>query len=392
MAFAPVQDQTSPTGQPGIPDVRMPENAPVPVRGALTPGDPFPWFRVDSDVNADFQMSSLAGRYVVFSALGTLGRGPTAVAAKALSSAKAFDGWNAALVLMTSDASEISQRPALPPGSSRIFYDQGGAIARLLGLVPKERADTFLPITFILDPRLRVVAVIPFSSDGSHASMVLQTLAKLAPVEKARTATMQAPILIVPHIFEPEFCKRLIDGYEDNGGQESGYMQEKNGKTVLVVDYNHKRRTDWVIPDENLQGEVRSRILRRLVPEIRKAYQFQVTRMERYLVACYDAAVEGHFNPHRDNTTKGTAHRRFAVSINLNPDEYEGGDLVFAEFGQARYRPPLGGACVFSCSLLHEATRVTAGKRYAFLPFLYDDAAATIRDANAGFVEMPKAG
>jgi hypothetical protein len=36
---------------------------------------------------------------------------------------------------------------------------------------------------------------------------------------------------------------------------------------------------------------------------------------------------------------------------------------------------------VFSCSLLHEATRVTAGRRYAFLPFFYDQAGADILEA-----------
>ena len=46
--------------------------------------------------------------------------------------------------------------------------------------------------------------------------------------------------------------------------------------------------------------------------------------------------------------------------------------------------PPAGGAVVFSCSLLHEATPVTRGTRYAVLPFLYDEAAARIREANAG--------
>ena len=39
---------------------------------------------------------------------------------------------------------------------------------------------------------------------------------------------------------------------------------------------------------------------------------------------------------------------------------------------------------VFSCSLLHEATPVTRGIRYATLPFLYDDAAAALRDPAAG--------
>ena len=72
--------------------------------------------------------------------------------------------------------------------------------------------------------------------------------------------------------------------------------------------------------------------------------------------------------PHRDNTTRGTAHRRFAVTINLNDGPWEGGDLRFPEYGPQTYRAPTGGAVVFSCSLLHECTPVTRGERYCFLP------------------------
>ncbi|MCQ6468240.1 2OG-Fe(II) oxygenase, partial [Vibrio parahaemolyticus] len=91
-----------------------------------------------------------------------------------------------------------------------------------------------------------------------------------------------------------------------------------------------------------------------LVPMIARTYHFQATRLERYLVACYDTTEGGFFRPHRDNTTAGTAHRRFAVSINLNAEDFEGGDLRFPEFGRRTYRPPTGGAVVFNCSLLHE--------------------------------------
>jgi len=73
-------------------------------------------------------------------------------------------------------------------------------------------------------------------------------------------------------------------------------------------------------------------------------------------------------------------------TINLNAEEYEGGDLRFPEFGQATYRAPTGGAVVFSCSLLHEATPVTKGTRYGFLPFLYNDEAAQIREENSVFL------
>jgi predicted 2-oxoglutarate/Fe(II)-dependent dioxygenase YbiX len=70
------------------------------------------------------------------------------------------------------------------------------------------------------------------------------------------------------------------------------------------------------------------------------------------------------------------------VTINLNAEDYEGGDLRFPEYGRQTYRAPTGGACIFSCGLMHEATPVTTGKRYAFLPFLYDEAAAARREAN----------
>jgi predicted 2-oxoglutarate/Fe(II)-dependent dioxygenase YbiX len=104
------------------------------------------------------------------------------------------------------------------------------------------------------------------------------------------------------------------------------------------------------------------------------------------------AAEGGFFRAHRDNTTKGTAHRRFAVTINLNTGEYEGGVLRFPEFGRQTYEAPAGGAIVFSCSLLHEAKPVTRGVRYAFLPFLYDEAGAKIREKNLPFVELPPGG
>lgn len=153
-----------------------------------------------------------------------------------------------------------------------------------------------------------------------------------------------------------------------------------------MYDYGHKRRSDQDILDEGLRRSCVARIHARLVPEILKAFQFHATRIERYIVACYEAATGGHFRPHRDNTTKGTAHRKFAVSLNLNTGEYEGGNLRFPEFGPQTYTAPAGGAVVFSCSLLHEATPVTRGRRYAFLPFLYDDEAARVRQQNAAFL------
>jgi predicted 2-oxoglutarate/Fe(II)-dependent dioxygenase YbiX len=162
-------------------------------------------------------------------------------------------------------------------------------------------------------------------------------------------------------------------------------MRDVNGKTVEVQDRRHKSRSDYVITDMGLQQQIQIVFLRRVVPEIRKAYQFAATRMERYLVGCYDAENGGHFGAHRDNTTKGTAHRRFAVSVNLN-DDFDGGEVSFPEYGRGGFKAPAGGAVVFSCSLLHAVSPIRRGKRYAFLPFLHDEAAARVRQANLQFI------
>ena len=221
-------------------------------------------------------------------------------------------------------------------------------------------------------------------ADGAPA--LVDRIGKLPPPARHGGFPALAPVLVTPRIFEPGFCERLIALYRQTGGESSGFMREIDGVTTLMMNDQHKRRSDVTVEDEALQKQVVARLNRRLTPQIEKAFNFKPTRIERYLVARYDSETGGFFRPHRDNTTKGTAHRRFAVSINLNSD-YDGGDLRFPEFGDRTYRPPPGGACVFSCSILHEATPVTRGERFAFLPFLYDEAGARVREENLQYLD-----
>ncbi len=130
-----------------------------------------------------------------------------------------------------------------------------------------------------------------------------------------------------------------------------------------------------------LREAIRDQILRRLLPPIERFFQFQATRMDRYIVACYDSEVGGDFQRRRDNENIGAQHHDFAVSINLNED-FDGSDLIFPEFDRKTYHPPMSGAVVFSCDALHQVTPVTRGHRYAFLAFLYGEAAPALREAN----------
>ena len=60
--------------------------------------------------------------------------------------------------------------------------------------------------------------------------------------------------------------------------------------------------------------------------------------------------------------------------------------MSFPEYGPRSFKPPPGGAVVFPCALLHAVSPVTRGRRYAFLPFLYDEEAAKLREANSQFL------
>jgi predicted 2-oxoglutarate/Fe(II)-dependent dioxygenase YbiX len=70
--------------------------------------------------------------------------------------------------------------------------------------------------------------------------------------------------------------------------------------------------------------------------------------------------------------TAATAHRRFALSLNLN-DDYEGGDVVFKEYNNVGYKGSAGAALIFSSALLHEVRETTRGVRYTLISHFFND-------------------
>jgi len=328
--------------------------------------------------NPNYIFDSAAGRPMVMLFLGSGAWGPCAEALRLLEGHQAiFDDQRAVFFGVSVDPQDAAEaRIAQRIPGIRWFLDYDASVSRLYGAVGSQgAAKSYRPFWLLLDSNMRVVSSAPIQ-DGPRIFADLSVLMAREPEQT------YAPVLSVPRVLEPALCRRLIDLYERQGGYESGFMRQDGGQTVGKIDHSFKRRADSDIDDQELRDLLGKRIRQRLVPEIQRAFQFKATRIERWIVACYDADSGGFFRPHRDNTTSGTAHRQFACTINLNADEFEGGELRFPEYGPRSYRAPTGGAVVFSCSLLHEALPVTRGKRYAFLPFLYDDEGAQIREKN----------
>ena len=354
----------------------------------FTSGEPAPSFVCRSPVNPQFHFDSVAGRYIVLCFFGSAtDLDSRRVLDDVLANRHIFDDDKVCFFGVSIDPDDEAKgrvQNVLP--GVRFFWDFDRSASRLYGALSDDSREVgehpYRRFSLVLDERLRVLATIPIGEAADHVPQLAEFLNELPAIAHDVPA---APVLTVPRVFDPELCRALIEYYESHGGEESGFMREEEGMTVHKVDYGHKQRRDQEILDETLRKTAMYRIHDCLVPEIQKAFQFRATRIERYIVACYDGATGGHFHAHRDDTTKGTAHRRFAVSLNLN-SAFEGSDLRFPEFGRQTYRPPAGGVVVFSCSLLHEVTPISSGKRYAFLPFLYDDAAAKIRQENLKYL------
>lgn len=347
------------------------------------PGEPAPWFHAQVlDGIPRYAFHTVAGRWVIMLMIGSAAHpAPNEALQLVVRNRALFDDARACFFGVTIDPSDVEQgRIAQQLPGIRWILDYDRQVSTLYGAIKREGdAVAYVPHWLLLDPMLRVRSRVPLSEGAALFADLSRHLDR--PLEIST-----APVLIVPDVLSPELCRTLIELARQNGVSESGFMTEENGQTVMRVDHAHKRRSDYTVTDGALLGLLKERLAQALRPMLRRAFQFDATRVERFIVGCYEAEQGGHFRAHRDNTTKGTAHRKFACTINLNADDYDGGDLCFPEFGPPTYRAPTGGAVVFSCSLLHEARPVTRGQRFAFLPFLYDDDGARIRERNLPFV------
>ena len=351
------------------------------VKRRLQAGEPAPWFRAKCGSQAAFNFDSMGGAWIVLMFFGTLGYPVCQLAHQSIVASRSiFDDKRAMFFGVSIDPLDKTQRGVVnsPPGL-RYFEDQDRSVSRRYGAALTD--GNYQPYVLLLDPALRVVESRPIGETPALLETLSSILRALEPTG-GHLEAIDAPVLIVPRIFEPELCRELIAHYDRKGGSASGFMRPVAGQTVRFHDPSFKRRKDVDIEDEAVIASIQARLRNRLIPMIERAYGWKPTFVERQLIACYDEGDQGFFNAHRDTTTPGTAHRQLAVTINLNAEAYDGGELRFREYSTRLYKPPTGGAAVFGGGLLHEVTPVTRGRRLAYLPFLYGAKAAALREQN----------
>src|SRR3974390_399207 len=283
----------------------------------LIAGDPAPWIVSQGINKPHLHLAHHAGRYLV---LGFFGDAADQWGKAALETVRTMRNMlnDRTLAFFGITWTPQNEQQGLIqdeiPGI-RFLLDYDGAASRAFGALPLdiEGAEAFqFPRRrwIVLDPQLRIIAVFPLKPDGSDRAELVNFINRLPPLDRFAGFEMPVPIIVVPYVFEPQLCRRLIEYYEERGGEKTGVMRQIDGKTIRVRDESFKRRSDVHIEDTELRQIIQDRLVRRVVPEIEKVHFMKCNRIERYIVGCYDAEDLGFFRQHRDNTSKGSAHRR----------------------------------------------------------------------------------
>src|SRR3984957_11074654 len=186
-------------------------------------GDPVPWFSAATVTGGSFHLQVAAGRWIVLCFLGPAddpqARQKLAVL---LRDTDLFDEDRlAAHVVLTTPPEEPLAEIGNPAVSFLADYDR--ALSRSYGALETSR-------TVVLDPMLRAIANIAWTRLDDHLTGLRDLLRSLPHVDDAAGVPMNAPVLIIPRVFDFPFCELLVKLYDRIGGRGSGFMLDVAAK------------------------------------------------------------------------------------------------------------------------------------------------------------------
>lgn len=266
---------------------------------------------------------------------------------------------------------QLAQSEAIP---YHLLTDAEGEVFQAYG-IEAAPAPAF-PAAVVLDANGRVVLVREDLDTATQIDQILTCLQTLKAQRPGGALGLHPPVLVIPNALDAEMCARLIETWdrpvplwEGDGKVSEGFNVEKGDFKVRNDRYG--KVVQYIVRDADLMGELDRTLMPRVGPEIEKAFGYKLARREQYRIAGYDSVEGGGLPPHRDNPTEATKHRRFTISVNLNNDSFEGGELAFRESSDHLYDVPAGTAIVWSASVLHEVLPVTSGRRFILGAHLY---------------------
>src|SRR5262245_5189511 len=141
----------------------------------LKPGDPAPWFVAPSPTNPRYHFDSVAGRYIVLCFFGSAAVPAVGeMLARIRQRTDLFDDEHASFFGVSCDPDDQRlQRVGESYPGYRLFWDFGFKVSAVYGACepPQQQAHVaYHPLSFVLDPRLRILAALPITDAATHAA------------------------------------------------------------------------------------------------------------------------------------------------------------------------------------------------------------------------------
>ena len=193
-------------------------------------------------------------------------------------------------------------------------------------------------VCFVLDGNQRILAV--RGPEPGQAEWALAVLTQRS-AEPARHLSSAAPVLLLPGVLDEQDRRELLN-HMPAGDAGSGAIP---------------------IGEPGLAERIGKLLLRRIGPEVEKAFAFDDFAFDKVMLRWDEAGSSTAGDRRREIVDPAVEGRSFSLILDLSQAAYEGGEILFPEYGPHSYRPGPGGALVFSGTMLRELGPVSAGRR-----------------------------
>ena len=232
-----------------------------------------------------------------------------------------------------------------------LFSDEKYILGKKLGTINELSVDgniitNVTRTTVLVDGSTRVRKVYRPLSVDHHIFKVVNNLYTVFPdlaVNSLISST--APVLCLPKVLNEKLCSSLINNF-------------KNGKPSELFIEKYMKSID-------------NRLIEYVLPQLEKAFVYKATRREEPYIL---KSTVNDSNKSLVATSGEHQHRKFAVVIYLNSEEFSGGGIQFPEYGFLSFKPNTGDALIFSASFYQVLTQIYQGERWIYGTYLYNEA------------------
>lgn len=212
-----------------------------------------------------------------------------------------------------------------------LWSDPGRRASRLLGACRPGSSTVSLTIC-LLGPNLRLLETCRSGPLPEQLRQLADAAAPLLAQPRGAPLTQHAPVLLLPGVLTPSEQAHLAGGAR-------GLPDPCSGKDGVALD---------------------NALAATLFPEIGRLFGVELGQASGTTICHVSAVDTWPCGGNEPSAAQAISGRRFAVTINLT-DDYQGGEILFPEYGSILYRPPAGTALVSPGPMIRRFLPVTAG-------------------------------